>query len=86
MKITTVESLMKKHLEMTPKDMWWELRCTEDDPEIQKKWQTTFPQMMNQIDLLVKENKIMLYKDGTYIWIVPSKKMLESMKDAVPLK
>jgi len=85
MKIITVESLMKEHLEMTPKDMWWELRCIEDDAEIQKKWQTTFPQMMNQIDLLVKENKILLDKDGTYIWLVPSKKFLKAMKDVVEL-
>jgi len=67
MKLNTVESLLKKYHEMTPKDMWWEL--AEIDELWADKFQTTFPQMMNQIDLLVKENKIMLCSDGTYVWI-----------------
>lgn len=82
-KLTTVESLLKKNYEMAPKDIWWELAIREQ--EYFKEFQTSFEQMMNQIDLLVKENKIMLYKDGTYLWIVPSKKILESLKDAVEL-
>lgn len=54
---------------MTPKDIWWALAVREEDLDIVHKWQTTYVQMMNQIKLLVKENKIMLTDDGEYIWI-----------------
>jgi hypothetical protein len=67
--LLTVESLLKENIEMTPKDIWWALAVREEDLDIVHKWQTTYVQMMNQIKLLVKENKIMLTDDGEYIWI-----------------
>lgn len=87
MKLHTVESLLKKYHEMTPKDIWWELAINEPDLEIIRKWQTTFYQMMNQIKLLVKENKIMLCSDGTYIWISAegNKKLQKMLDEAVEL-
>jgi len=85
MKLNTVESLLKKYHEMTPKDIWWEL--AEIDDEYPNKFQTTFTQMMNQIDLLVKENKIMLCSDGTYVWISAegNKKLQKMLDEAVEL-
>ena len=83
-KLPTVESLLKEHHEMTPKDIWWELGIR--DQEFFKEFQTSFEQMMNQIKLLVKENKIMLADDGTYIWIyADSKKLQKLFRDSVPL-
>ena len=86
MKLPTAESLLKENHEMTPKDIWWELR--ETIPEYVKEWQTSFPQMMNQIKLLAKENKIMLTDDGTYIWIDISDnpKLQKLFDESVPLK
>ena len=88
MKLPTVESLLKENHEMTPKDIWWELALPEEDLEIVHKWQTTYIQMMNQIRLLVKENKIMLDDDGTYIWIDISDnpKLQKLFDESVPLK
>ena len=83
-KLPTVESLLKEHHEMTPKDMWWELAVREQ--EYFKEFQTSYEQMMNQIDLLIKENKIMLCNDGTYIWIYADSPRLKKLfKDSVPL-
>lgn len=81
----SVESLLKTEHEMTPQDMWWALR--EIDEEWAREEQITFPEMMKQIDLLVKQNKIMLCSDGTYIWISAegNKKLQKMFDEAVEL-
>lgn len=87
MKLHTVESLLKKYHEMSPKDIWWELAINEPDLEIIRKWQTSFYQMMNQIRLLVKVNKIILTDDGMYVWISAegNKKLQKMLDEAVEL-
>lgn len=82
----TVESLLKKHHEMTPKDIWWEL--AEIDEEWAREEQITFPEMMSNIKRLEKENKIMLCSDGTYVWISAegNKKLQKMLDEAVELK
>lgn len=66
--LQTVESVLKSNPEkgFTLPEIWWELRNESHDLEFCITWQPMFFQMMNQIESLRKENKI-IYKQKSYI-------------------
>lgn len=63
--LKTVESILKNNPNnaFTLQSLWWELRDESTDLDYCRKWQVMYYQMMNQIDLLLRDNKITQQKD-----------------------
>lgn len=68
--LKTVENVLEENYKydkfFTLQEIWFEIRVEHDDPEICKTWQPTFNQMLNQLNLLIKQNKVCKTADGRY--------------------
>jgi hypothetical protein len=68
--INTVESILFKKYRnnkfFTLQELWFELRVESDDTQFCKTWQTTYNQMINQLNLLVELRKVYKTTDNRY--------------------